>query len=409
VWIADVSGAYDIPRMGLALQFSFLAHDGVNRQKRNTTMMTDEVVLRASPPFAVPHARRCRGFTLVELLTVMFIIAALIGILVPSLNAARNAAKKTSTMATLNGLKAGLELFRGDNQRQFARTNGYPPSFAHPRMLDATGEDIFEPHRGVFPFDEILPVVSGAQWLPAMLMGHDGQGYIRVRTVPKRDNLRDEPWRWYTPDPLGDGTSLERAGFYVDPGGVRTVLTRDLPGRPNLNLFDIVTSNHEIVQDTADPFPVFVDAFGQPILYYAANAYGRTRHMVADKRNKENNYCGGPPVYFHQDNHLFTGDEDERGWDFDGPHKIARAGDDLTADQLVDASNAEAQESFARFIVDRTLYRMMWKKALEGNQRVSSKTPLRSVNVDSYLLISAGEDGCYGTNDDITNFPLAVE
>ena len=31
------------------------------------------------------------------------------------------------------------------------------------------------------------------------------------------------------------------------------------------------------------------------------------------------------------------------------------------------------------------------------------------VNDDSYLLISAGVDWRYGTNDDITNFPLAVE
>ena len=90
--------------------------------------MNDEIVCRFSPPLMVSRIRRCRAFSLVELLTVMFIISALIAILVPSLNAARNSAKKTSTIATLNALKGGLDLFRNDNERQFARTNGYPPS-----------------------------------------------------------------------------------------------------------------------------------------------------------------------------------------------------------------------------------------------------------------------------------------
>ena len=156
------------------------------------------------------------------------------------------------------------------------------------------------------------------------------------------------------------------------------------------------------------------DAFGQPILYYVASANGRPTNMVEDKRDEKNNYgCAsqshGPPYYFHQDNEMFTGNKNERGWDFDGPHKIARAGGDFTADQLVDVSNVEAQESFARFIVDRTLYRNLLNRATEENEPPSCNAPLRPVNADSYLLISAGVDGRYGTNDDVTNFPLAVE
>ncbi len=44
-----------------------------------------------------------------------------------------------------------------------------------------------------------------------------------------------------------------------------------------------------------------------------------------------------------------------------------------------------------------------------GNVQGLDKAQLRPVNADSFLLISAGVDGRYGTNDDITNFPLAVE
>ena len=157
--------------------------------------MNDEIVYRFSALCAVRRKRRWRAFSLVELLTVMFIISALIAILVPSLNAARNSAKKTSTMATLNALKAGLELFRGDNERQFARTNGYPTSFALPRMLDPSGHDIFGSHVGAYPFVEINPVVTGAHWLVAMLMGADQKGYIQRKTVTQRNNLRYEPWK----------------------------------------------------------------------------------------------------------------------------------------------------------------------------------------------------------------------
>ena len=34
----------------------------------------------------------------------------------------------------------------------------------------------------------------------------------------------------------------------------------------------------------------------------------------------------------------------------------------------------------------------------------ASAGPVKPVNPDTYLLISAGPDGIYGTNDDINNF-----
>ena len=164
--------------------------------------------------------------------------------------------------------------------------------------------------------------------------------------------------------------------------------------------------------------PVIVDAFGQPILYYVANANGRTSNMLEDEREEDNMYTGGaqqdgPPFYFHQDNHQFTGDENVVGWDFDGPHKISHSGEDYTAQELTDATNALAKDSFSRFIIDRTLYRTMLSgpgaEAGGPAGNVSENTQLRPVNADSFLLISAGVDGRYGTLDDITNFPLAVE
>ena len=371
--------------------------------------MTNTEAYRTAKKATGRRLRRAGGFSLIELLTVMFIISLLIALLFPSLNAARNVAKKTATAASISSLGTALDLFRNDNERSFSQTNGYPPSFAHPRMVKSDGDDIFKTYLGECPFlnENEHPVISGAHWLPAMLMGFDQLGYVKRSTVPKKKDLREKPWEWYTPDPLDTGQALVRAGFYADPGGVKTALTGRLPGVPNEELYD--AGAWEYLRQ----LPVLIDNFGQPILYYAANANGRTTNLVEEERDRLNVYQGpgeesGPPFYFHQDNQLFTGNKEQVGWDFDGAHPIAYAGDEFTAEQLSDEENADAQRSFARFILDRALYRSLELKQ-EETEAIPKTTPLRPVNADSYMLISAGVDGRYGTNDDVTNFPLTIE
>ena len=348
------------------------------------------------------------AFSLVELLTVIFIVSLLIAILVPSLSASRNSAKKLTTAKTIDAIKAALEMFKNENGSDFSQSNGYPPSFSYPPIKDSP----FQPPEsslGKFPFLENMPVAFGAQWLPAMLMGPDQFGYIRKGTVAKLpQSLKADPTKWYTPDALGAGQPIsERASKYIDSEGLRTIKTKDLPGKPNTALFPgWGVDNPQTDRDFQD-MRVIADAFDQPILYYVATAHGQPTNMVEDKHRQDNDYSGGGPqrngrpYYFHQDNEAFTGNKTTPGWEFGNStqgHAIADSGADKTPKNLFEDTD---KNNFAYYIVDRKLFSSF-------TQATQDTAPMKPVNAETFLLISAGVDGRFGTTDDVSNLPPHV-
>ncbi len=352
------------------------------------------------------------AFTLVELLTVMFIISILMAILIPALNGARNSAKKTATAAKIRAIEVGLDLFKTDNEKDFRQTNGYPPSAIHPPIPGYSGLDI----NGVesrFPFipnnTTAARDVYGAQWLPAMLIGVDQQGYVSRRGITKRKNIHTEPSKWYTPDPLQDGERLPRKPLYLNPDDMKLTAVEDLEGIPNLDFFTDWAITKRL--------PVIVDSFGQPILYYAANAGASGKNLVEELHAKDNLYAGGiqqtgTPYYFHDDNEGFTGHDDEPGLLIKrsvGGHAISIAGNDLNAEEIAVPTKDGQPDTFnfARFITDRSQLKQFADMIADG-KTIDPATPLRPVNPDSYLLMSPGADGVWGTRDDVTNFPLST-
>lgn len=365
-----------------------------------------------------PHPARRSAFTLIELLTVIFIIGLLVGILIPTLNMARIAAKSANTQSLLRTIDSALEMFRQENERDFSATRGYPPSFAHPKIRGHS----FNPYQGQYPFhlsQGSNPRIYGAHWLAIMLLGPDAQGYVKASTVPPA--LRSQPYKWYSPDPRGDNSGiLDRASLYLDPDKIPLMKTSDLvagfenSGDRNKLFPDWGSSPADGMRE----LPVIVDPFDQPILYYAASAFGGKRNMLTTRRLESNDYGElGQPVYFHQDNEGFTGNQNTHGWDFTGEglievpgssneevmHWIEKPGDLVTANQIEGIDDEQYLATFANYIYDRNALAQAPRNTPENPP--NANYPLRPVRTDTFLLITAGPDGRYGTEDDVSNIP----
>ncbi len=103
------------------------------------------------------NRKRARAFTLVELLIVIGIIAVLIGLLLPSLNKAREHSRRTNCLANLRSI--GQALFMYANTYRDRLPNGNPPGVyidydgSNRVMVDFAGE-LREPRVFHCPSDE---------------------------------------------------------------------------------------------------------------------------------------------------------------------------------------------------------------------------------------------------------------
>ena len=343
-------------------------------------------------------SRRRTGFTLVELLTVVAIITLLIGILVPTLSRARQQAKATATRAILKSIGAGLDMFKNENPEECRGGEGYPSS--------AKRDD---------PTESDLQTIFGAQWLVRCLMGKTLDGYIPRRNVPRPvlalAQQDFEQAYWYDLDQTNNPHApLERVGPYLLQDRVTLGLPKDLDGADG--------DHGRPVDEVTMEQPVILDNFGYPVLYYAANTRLYKKMKAAAPVAGYQDAARDPAnsgIYAFTDNGLFTGSHTQSSggpqeipyepWDFAGIgetgfHKLANFGvwTDGLPIEPADFQEVENTYTFPNYILNKAVY--------ESTRDVDdldtgSLVPYRP---DSFLLITPGPDGIYGSEDDVTNF-----
>ena len=328
-----------------------------------------------------------KGFTIVELLTVMGIIVVLISLLLPALSMVRDFSRDIQQRAQFHSIEVGIGLYEHD-------FGSPPPSTDNVDMFgnqwdlpDYDGASSTENYCGAMKLAEAMGGMDLLGFHPNS--GYYADGINRVRypdsatgnlvtsneDIYTADNALANP-NWQT----GTQNLDARKGPYVD-----------LENPYAFRIADIYGTNEGFVgpsylpEGTDGPL-VLTDVFskrrrsgektGSPILYFRA----RTIFSQQDSSDWESNATSSRYLNEHQDDIFYLGDNYallER----DVP------GDTGTQHPIMDGGQQSAIEEFERTIL---------------NDKVSSiKRPYRE---SSYILWSAGKDGLFGTADDIFNF-----
>ena len=293
--------------------------------------------------------RKKTGFTMVEILTVVGIIAILVAVLVPTLSMVRRIAKETQQKAQLTAIDLALIAFRGDH-------GDYPPSS----------------WQGSPPETDY----SGAQMLAEALLGWDLMGFhpdSAWRSDGKDASGRDGPYDLTGTDEEREDNLRERRGPYVELATANAFrlgnILVDKPGLFN-NYGAVLEPDTFVICDTFGVRKVPIAGgrtvrAGTPILYYRANT--SRRNMDAE----------------------FYDERIYNAWDND----YLMALGSLTPDGKRGKDHPLGAGLDALYYYD-------YNGGIR-DPKVAIPWPYRP---DSYILISAGADGLYGTSDDICNF-----
>jgi prepilin-type N-terminal cleavage/methylation domain-containing protein len=300
-------------------------------------------------------SKKRSGFTIVELLTVMSVIAILISLLVPALTKVHDFANELQQAAQFHSIEVAIDMFVAESGY-----GSYPPS-------DDNQPDLNPGPLGADPF-----AYGGAQKLAEAIVGWDLLGYH-----PK------SAFR-------SDGRNLDTTGTSVVVyGGTRQNIEErkgpfiELENANAYKMIDIYQAPAPFYDDSY----VLCDVFrrnrysgkktGMPILYYRA----RTQHF--DQDSTVIHVAPPPPaaglpteddIYYYCDNmNLLALGTPENG----APHILV--GDDSPNDWDI----------FESMIL---------------NTQITPPAPQRPYRAGSFILISAGKDGLYGTADDVMNF-----
>jgi type II secretory pathway pseudopilin PulG len=312
-----------------------------------------------------------KAFTIVELLTVMGVIAVLIGLLVPALGLVKDYSKRIQQKAQMHSIDVGLGMYK----TEFG---------SYPRSDD----------NSLIPPDPVLDnsAYCGANKLAEALVGLDmigfhpnadfrsnGKNVITVSGMPALENVYNTlglaGWQ------SGQENIQARKGPFID--------------LENANAFRM----NEVYAGAIAPFQTnfdTVDAQGtnvqlSPLLL--CDVYAQKRSGTGSKKT------GNPILYYRarnnltQQNYSIDGDYTDDIYNFDDNRNLLALGmpNDGTDFTVVTGGTGDPYTNFENMIVNENV-----------------QTIRRPFRADSFILISAGKDGDFGTGDDIFNFDKEV-
>ena len=308
---------------------------------------------------------RRSGLTVIEILVVVGIIALLVGLLMPAVHTVQKMAKETKQKAQFTAIELGLAAFKSDY-------GDYPPSDWFDPLISGTTPGPY----------------CGAQKLAEAMLGWDLLGFHP-----------DSEWTATGLEKAGTANTIyhapnnlqKRKSRYVELETANPFLLGSLDGSGMDALFsgtvsplvprtyvlcDVFTRSERKVR-LSDGTMV---AAGTPILYYKANPAS----LLHDPPTLQ---ATSACIYNARDNAAIV----SLGWlgDADKAPNLRRQ-HPLAADVV-----RPGFDYFYDYILDKKI------AVVRDPQIPVRRWPVRP---DSYLLISAGMDGLYGTEDDICNF-----
>jgi prepilin-type N-terminal cleavage/methylation domain-containing protein len=325
------------------------------------------------------------GFTIIELLVVISIITLLLGFLATGMQAFRRRANDLRQKAQFHGIEVGLELFYKDY-------DDYPDSWVLPDPDDDSG-----------------PYVFGAQHLAEALLGRDLRGHDPKTwwCAPMEEAANDteiyaRDGEKGTQDEI-DASKARRWGPYIELKKDMNVLVMEI--LYGVNCGDVYPSEENPADSGKRPYrsPVFVDIFrqkkatldngdsvrvGTPVLYYKAKTSSRLfREQKDDPETEIDERDWRKWIYNYEDN---------RGIIELGTVK------EPAIKHLFDESHPELDpEKKGVPLFYKTITNLKVSRTDDEDPENSDYKPF---NPQTFILVSAGRDGIFGTKDDITNF-----
>jgi len=289
------------------------------------------------------------GFTIVEILTTVAIIAILIGLLVPALNMVQEAALNVKQKAQFNAIEFALEAYRAEPV-----FGDYPPS-----------------NENMPP--DFTDFYCGAQKLAEAIVGQDGFG-VHPKTLFRGDGLAD----------MDGGGTPDDAVYHASTDELYETAAENVSARKGPFL-DLETANAVKLSDL----------YSSPLNdnFVLADMYGMVRHRRTQKRT------GMPILYYRADTTKTRHDPTDYiplGPTGDNIYNVADSFNCIVNPAPPFDTSLEHPLSSSPPGSFKVFYERTWNKNFTA--------PPRPYNADTFILHSAGLDGLYGTVDDVFNF-----